>query len=168
MEFMYRLDDETVSVTVEEREGHYWVKLGERVHWVEIAFHGENVLSLFVDGFPSRACIAHEGGKTFIAIGGETYCLTKGKPSPPILPGEKLTSRIEPHEVLAPMPGKVMKVEVSPGAVVEAGQVLLTLEAMKMENVIVAERRGRVKRVHVEAGQMVEPGRLLVEFDEAS
>jgi len=168
MEFIYLLDDETVRIELEEREGCYWVKIGERAHRIEVAFHEEDVLTLFIEGFPSRARIAHEGGKTFVAIKGETYCLSRGEQAPTIPLCEKLASRIEPHEVLAPMPGKVMKVEVSPGAVVEAGQALLVLEAMKMENVIAAERRGRIKAIHVEAGQMVEPGQLLVEFDEAS
>ena len=64
--------------------------------------------------------------------------------------------------VKAPMPGKVLQVLVSEGDVVEEGQPLLVLEAMKMENVIKAAAQGEVKDVPVKEGQAVEKGALLV------
>jgi acetyl/propionyl-CoA carboxylase alpha subunit len=65
--------------------------------------------------------------------------------------------------VTAPMPGNVLQLRVSEGDEVEAGQVLLVLEAMKMENTVPAPASGRVARVHVEAGQQVQRGDRLVE-----
>ena len=56
----------------------------------------------------------------------------------------------------APMPGKVVKVLVAPGQAVEAGQGLVIIEAMKMENELRAARSGRVTRVFVKEGQTVE------------
>jgi len=67
-----------------------------------------------------------------------------------------------PQEVRAPIPGKVVSVAVSAGARVAAGQPLLVLEAMKMENQICAEGEGTVERIVVAPGDTVERGQLLV------
>ncbi len=64
-------------------------------------------------------------------------------------------------KVTAPMPGKILKVVASAGASVKKGDVLVVLEAMKMENDIVAPQDGTVVSVNVSAGQNVEPGEVL-------
>jgi biotin carboxyl carrier protein len=66
------------------------------------------------------------------------------------------------QRIAAPMPGRIIRVLVSPGDEVEARQGLVVVEAMKMENEISATRPGRVKEVAVSEGQSVESGRLLV------
>ena len=63
--------------------------------------------------------------------------------------------------VSAPMPGKILGVKTSVGAAVKKGQVILILEAMKMENEIVAPENGTVASVNVSVGEMVEPGATL-------
>ena len=65
-------------------------------------------------------------------------------------------------DIKAPMPGKVLQVLVHSGDVVEEGQPLLVLEAMKMENVIKSDVSGSVSDVPVKEGQAVEKGVLLV------
>ena len=62
------------------------------------------------------------------------------------------------------MPGKVAAVLVEPGALVERGQPLLVLEAMKMEHTIRAPEAGRIAAVRYAAGEQVEDGALLVEL----
>ena len=64
--------------------------------------------------------------------------------------------------VVAPMPGRIVRVLVKAGDRVEARQGLVVVEAMKMENEITAIRAGVVKEIAVSAGQSVESGRLLV------
>ncbi len=67
-----------------------------------------------------------------------------------------------PARLTAPMPGRVVRVLVAPGAAVEAGQALLVVEAMKMENELRSPRSGEVQEVAVREGQAVEAGALLV------
>jgi len=62
----------------------------------------------------------------------------------------------------APMPGLVVRVEVIAGQVVEAGEGLVVVEAMKMENELRASHRGTVEQIHVQAGDRVEKGAPLV------
>ena len=64
--------------------------------------------------------------------------------------------------VTAPMPGLVVKVEVEPGQTVRAGQGVVVVEAMKMENELKAPADGIVAEVAVRAGQTVEKGALLI------
>jgi len=60
------------------------------------------------------------------------------------------------------MPGSVVRVAVAPGDRVEAGQVLVVLEAMKMEHAVTAGGPGTVAEVAVAEGDQVETGRILV------
>ena len=62
----------------------------------------------------------------------------------------------------APMPGTILAVNVKPGQAVKRGDVLVVLEAMKMENEIVAHRSGVVKQICVEVNTMVNPGDPLI------
>ena len=66
------------------------------------------------------------------------------------------------HSIDAPMPGKIVKVVVEEGQSIKAGDVLLVLEAMKMQNEITADADGTVKAVNVEAGQNVKVKESLV------
>ena len=65
------------------------------------------------------------------------------------------------------MPGLVVTVAVQAGDVVSRGQKLLSLEAMKMETTVYAEREGRIAEVLVAPGTPVEAGELLVRFADA-
>ena len=67
-------------------------------------------------------------------------------------------------KVPAPMPGNIWKIKTSVGAKVEKHEVLLILEAMKMENEIVAPEAGTVTAILVKEGDSVEPGKIMVEL----
>ncbi|MDP8305361.1 MAG: biotin/lipoyl-containing protein [Candidatus Chlorobium antarcticum] len=67
--------------------------------------------------------------------------------------------------VKAPLPGTILKVMVAPGATIKREQPLLVLEAMKMENNILAEKDGTVKAIKVNEGDTVLQGDTLLEID---
>lgn len=70
-----------------------------------------------------------------------------------------------PKPVRAPMPGMIVRVEVEPGDPVSAGQGVVIIEAMKMENELKAVAPGIVSKILVEPGTAVEKGAVLVEFE---
>jgi 3-methylcrotonyl-CoA carboxylase alpha subunit len=78
--------------------------------------------------------------------------------------GRPRASREAGGDLLAPMPGVVRRVEVSAGSSVVRGQILMILEAMKMEHAIRAPRDGTVSRIAYAEGDQVERGVPLVEI----
>jgi 3-methylcrotonyl-CoA carboxylase alpha subunit len=70
----------------------------------------------------------------------------------------------EGGRLTAPMPGKVTEVRVESGARVRRGEILMVLEAMKMEHAIVAPADGRIANVNFAAGDAVEEGADLIDF----
>ena len=69
-----------------------------------------------------------------------------------------------PDHIAAPMPGMIASVAVSAGRAVHRGDILLSIEAMKMETVLHAERDGTITRLHVAAGDQVDAKDLLLEY----
>ncbi|KKC37960.1 acetyl-CoA carboxylase [Devosia epidermidihirudinis] len=67
--------------------------------------------------------------------------------------------------LLCPMPGQVVRIDVAEGDIVEDGQTLAIVEAMKMENVLKAEKRARVSKVHVVSGAVLTVDQVILEFE---
>lgn len=67
-------------------------------------------------------------------------------------------------EIKAPMPGLIISLQVVEGQEVEAGEPLVILEAMKMENIIKSPSKAIVKSIHIKAGQSVEKNQVLLRF----
>lgn len=67
--------------------------------------------------------------------------------------------------VAAPLPGKIMSLKVAVGDAVQKDQELFVMEALKMENTIVAPEAGRVKAIHVQDGDDVETGAGVMEIE---
>jgi len=102
---------------------------------------------LAVDGWPVRATVVDERTRAIRAMTGRGVGPQGPKP------------------VKAPMPGLVVRVEVNEGDTVRAGQPVVAMEAMKMENELKAEAPGVVARILVQAGTAVEKGAVLIEFE---
>lgn len=92
----------------------------------------------------------------------------KAAPAPAAAPAPKAAPAAAPaasagdETVTAPMPGKIVKIVASVGQAVNAGDTLLILEAMKMQNEISAPKAGTVKSFAVNAGDSVKPGQAMV------
>ena len=74
---------------------------------------------------------------------------------------QAVTTPSEGEKISSPMPGTILNIQVNAGDVVKAGQVLMILEALKMENEIMAPRDGKIASIHVSKGASVESGTLL-------
>jgi len=67
-------------------------------------------------------------------------------------------------ELQAPMPGRIVDIAVTIGQEIHLGDDILSLEAMKMENILKADGTGSVKEILVQPGQVVEKGQIIIEF----
>ena len=108
-----------------------------------------------VEGVVDRADV-------WIAIDGEVRVIAA--PAPAGSPRRRSRAAAS-HDLEAPMPAAVMRVVTSVGQRVAPGDVLVLLEAMKMELAIRAPREGVVTKIACEAGALVQPGVALVELD---
>ncbi|MBR4129421.1 MAG: biotin/lipoyl-binding protein [Bacteroidaceae bacterium] len=86
-------------------------------------------------------------------------------PAPVAAPAPAPSAPAGAKTVTAPLPGTITKVTVKVGDTVNAGDTVLLMEAMKMENNITAEFGGTVKAILVETGNQVQSGQALVELD---
>ncbi len=86
-------------------------------------------------------------------------------PAAPAVSAAKKASAAGSVKVSAPMPGKILSVKVNVGQAVKRGDVMMILEAMKMENEIVATQDGTVASIEVAAGSAVEAGDTLASLN---
>ena len=124
------------------------VAIGDEVHRI-IARRGEQKgqFDLSVAGYRIAAEALDGGTWTIRKLSGDS-----GRPA-------------GPTNMHAPMPGLIVRINVAAGDSVQAGQGLVVMEAMKMENELRATSSGRVKRVAVATGSAVEKGALLLELE---
>jgi biotin carboxyl carrier protein len=135
---------------------------GQSLHVRLLSVH-DDMFTLLLDGQPLRIHLASDGSRTLVSIAGQVYEFTYTSDKQ-VRTQRREGGRLSP-EVCSPMPGKILQVLVAEGATVEAGQALVLLEAMKMENMLAADGAARVKKVHVATGDLVDLGQLLVELE---
>ncbi len=100
------------------------------------------------------------GDDVWVTVGGEvfTFTVTHG--------AKRVRSATQDHDAFTPpMSATVVRIAVKPGDAVRDGDVLIALEAMKMELPIRAPRDGVVRAVHCQPGDMVQPGQVLLDLD---
>ena len=106
-------------------------------------------------------------GNVTIRVNGVVQALQVLGPQQLLLESMGMSANVETQEkhVESPMPGKILQVMVAPGTVVDEGDPLLVLEAMKMENVIRAPRSGVIAVVQAQVGEAVEKAATLVTYE---
>ena len=139
-----------ISAQITEVEGTPVVLLtiGDEVHRLVVRRgEGRGRYTITLDGFRHDVEAVDERTRTIRDLSGAT------------------AGPAGPAPLKAPMPGLIVRINVEAGAEVQAGQGLVVMEAMKMENELRASAAGKVKRVAVTVGQAVEKGALLVEME---
>jgi biotin carboxyl carrier protein len=165
----------------------YEVIIGDQTHRVELVRSGtawhcrldghelsldavfvrDGVLSILIDGQSYEVKQESTGAENNIVVGrsGARFRATVRDP-------RSLRSRRRGDDsaqgikkIAAPMPGKVVRILATAGTEVEAGQAVLVIEAMKMQNELKSPKRGRVKRINVAEKAAVEAGQVLAEIE---
>jgi biotin carboxyl carrier protein len=167
MTFDIELNGRSRTVSIERAAGgRFHVTLDGRVTLVDAQRSGEYSLSLlFPDAAQGTVSVslapAQAHGQLLAYLGGRTASVSvNGRRT-----GRTSDSGAAAHgeqRILAPMPGRIVRVLVAAGEQVEARQPVIVVEAMKMENELKSPKAGRVKDVTVTAGTSVEAGRVLV------
>jgi biotin carboxyl carrier protein len=135
-----RVDDRDYEVTVATLEpGVYLLFIGDAVHEARVADGGSQSLDIKVDGHPFRARVIDRKSRGIAFEHSD--------------PGRQL--------LVAPMPGKVVRVLLQPGDDVAAGQGVVVVEAMKMQNEVKSSKKGKVVEIRVSPGEAVNANQVL-------
>lgn len=155
-----RLDGRSVQVEVrEEPDGRFAVTLDGQRLAVDAREAGRGFLSLLVEGQSHTAAALRQGDGWAVVIGRDAFVVELLEASRHA--GSAPRAAAGPARLKAPMPGKIVRLLAAVGAPVEAGQGLVVMEAMKMENELRAPRAGQLRELGVHEGQTVETGHLI-------
>jgi biotin carboxyl carrier protein len=149
----------THRVEVRGKGGRYSVSLDGRAHEVSLSDAAHGLTSLRIGAHSYELGLERERGGYRVSFPGDSLSVElamapRGVAIPP-------RPDHGPARLTAPMPGRIVRVLSEAGACVTAGQGLVVIEAMKMENELRAPRSGRLLELLVREGQAVEAGALL-------
>ena len=163
MKFVVTIGDTTETVEVNGQAPHYRVTIGSEVWKVDGRLTAQGIYSLLIGGASYVADVRDEGGTCVVDIGDERYVLRVEEATRHIIRTRgRSAASVGAQTLVAPLPGRIVRVSVKPGDRVEKGDTLLVIEAMKMENEYRAGIAGTVAEVRVVPGQAVNGGDVLV------
>lgn len=137
---------------------NYKFKINGNEYSVEVKSLEDNVAEIEVNGTPYQVELTKEIKTS------KTPRLVRSAPSPK-KEAKPISVKTGLSKTEAPLPGSIFKINVKEGDEVNKGQTLLIMEAMKMENNILAEKDGVVKSIKVKEGDSVLQGDLLIEIE---
>ena len=142
------MDSKALISHIEKTEdGFYFIQAGDKNYPVEIVSYRQNEYELLVNGISYMFSV-----ETPFSLNRKKMLVSQAS--------ESTTIRLK-----APMPGKILEVMVKTGDTVKAGDTLLILEAMKMQNAILASTKGTIKKVLVKEGDTTSKSDLLIELE---
>jgi len=118
----------------------------------------ENIARLEVNGTPYEVEI-HKKVKS-----SKTPRVIAPPVKEPSKPDIEKRERGDAHPITAPLPGNIIGIKIKPGDIIQKGQLLMIMEAMKMENQVLADRKGVVESIPVQVGDTVLQGDILVQI----
>jgi biotin carboxyl carrier protein len=162
VKFAAELDGDVIPIEITGAGGRYRVALGDEVHLVDARPTGGGGWSLLLGQASTVADVTEENGSFVVHVEGEAYAIRVEEETRYIIRTRGGAAAGGGQVLRAPMPGRVVLLEVAVGQVVKPGDGLVILEAMKMENEFRAAVAGTVKEIRVEVGQAVNPGDVLL------
>ena len=162
-----RLDGENHPVSVEAMPGGFEISVGDEIHSVLGSWRiGDPLFDGQVDGDRMVVQVAMDGAGYRLTHGGaaaDILVLTEAAAALADLMPVKLPPDMSKF-LLSPMPGLLVSIAVEEGQSVSAGDTLAVVEAMKMENILRAERDGSVAALHAKAGDSLAVDQKIIEF----
>ena len=165
MTFNVQVDDTSERLEVERQGEHYRFRLGDQPErQAQLTEVEPGIYSILLDGRSYEAHAESGNDCAWITIRGHRFRVAITDPRR--WSAKRAGSHgLEREEIVAPMPGKIVRLLVAPGQAVEAGQGIIVMEAMKMQNELKAHRTGRVAAIPVHAGDTVSAGAILATIE---
>jgi len=168
MEFEFNHKGDTYRITVQkDKDRIIEAKIGNTSLKAQLTLQKEHQLSFMIGEKSYVADFAANADTVYVHLNGEQFRFN--------LPGRHDEQQFSDNRAAgrdnlilsAPMPGNVLKLNVSEGDSVTEGQNLAILEAMKMEHALVSALDGRVKKIYVAENDLVEAGARIIELERA-
>jgi biotin carboxyl carrier protein len=151
------LDSQLHRVEIRRVNGDWLCKFDDKEISLDVMFAGDGVLSVLLEGKSYE--VRQESGH--IWVGGNRYPVEVRDPRSLRSRRHAADNEDGPRRLVASMPGKVVRVLVEEKASVEAGQGIIVVEAMKMQNEIKSPKKGVVQKLNASLGASVNAGDLL-------
>lgn len=163
MDYEFLFEGEIHRLSLNDTEGKTVATFKGKSLELDICRVSSQTFSVMAGGKSYLVQVAKRGRSISVAVGADHFCLEEPQES-----RASAYSNTGPSEgdgtIKAPMPGLVIKVDVSEGTEVSPGDVLAVVEAMKMEHEMRAPFRAVITKVHVQAGRQVDAFQPLLEL----
>jgi biotin carboxyl carrier protein len=165
MDYNLKIGGQTLAVEADLKDdGTLLAKIGEKSFATRYQIISENQIHLEVDSIGRNVYLADNDDGKLINIGGTTY-LVQDADSLARNSTRKRSSKELPQEITPPMPSVVERIMVAEGDLVEKGQSVIVVSAMKMEATLQAPFKGKVLKINVAEGDKVMPGQILADIE---
>ena len=159
MKYQWKVNDAEVDLAMEKgADGQYTATIGETQYEVWSHRLSPNHLYTEINGKGHHFYVTSEGTQRHVMLDGIPYVIEDRSVR------RRAQSDQPKGDVTPPMPGNIVRILVAEGEVVEEGQELLVLSAMKMETTLYAPHAGTIDSILVAEGEQVMPGQQLVSF----
>lgn len=148
------------------RNGERWsCRLGDREFPLDAVSVQDGMLSLLLNGKSYEVKQETVGQEAGVVVGHERFSVSVQDPRSFRSRRRAGVNEQGVKKITAPMPGKIVRILAGVGATVEAGQSVIVIEAMKMQNELKAPKNGVMKKINVAEGAAVEAGQTLAEVE---
>jgi biotin carboxyl carrier protein len=134
-------------------------------HSIDATSPALGVLSLIINGKSHEVLTTNVAGESVIEVDGERFTVEVRDPRSLKSRRGAGAGKEGPKKLVAPMPGKVIRIIAQAGEEVEAGVGVIVIEAMKMQNELKSPKSGKVTKIAVKEGDTVNPGDTLAVVD---
>ncbi len=163
MQYRYQSEGKIYELSIERQGEMYRAILDGQTYELEILDSQPGQLDLLFAGRPISLYWANESDRKWVSLDGCTHVLER----PTLQRTSRTGEQPAGSQIRAPMPAQVQEIRVTNGEAVEKGQIIMLLEAMKMEIRIQAPYSGTIKVILVEKDQTVNRDQPLAEMDDS-
>ena len=156
----YEHENHVYNVTIERRDKHYFITYDNSEYKVEAEETRSGQLKIKIGDRLIKSVITEGEKEKFVFVDGQVF-----RVKPVELTGMKTGKKKEEGDLSSPISGKVVSIKVKNGDLVKKGDVLMVIEAMKMEYLIRAPYNGKVKNINFKVNDQVEIGQSTIELD---
>ena len=167
MQLTVDVEGKPIHVSIKKAgQGHIEGEIGEKPFTVDFIQFDENQLKIMLNGKTETIyCSVNDEFQTLVNFHGLNFACRRNDQLNDSIDYARKDDHNDKSGLISPMPGKVVKINVKEGDEVKSGTIMIVVEAMKMENNIVATANAKVKKICVSEGQMVDNKMQLIELE---